>query len=336
MSSDELIKFIINIFCQYYKYNIEEFKIKDSEKNLWGLSKVIDNKTEYVVFLDENNFENLDTSFLYNKNMIRDVEIIKVLVIDRNKEKGINWHILVERSNNEIVVVDKFSDKVLYYTPNINLFLNRMEGILEYRRKLKEEKVNRKINKMDMGTITTILIITNVIMYIFTAFLSGNPFDANVYVLIKLGAKENSLISQGEYYRFITAMFLHGGLVHLGFNMYALRALGPTVEKVFGKVRYIAIYFLGGIISVISSYIFSQEISIGASGAIFALLGAILVLAIKSKDRVGNGMVKNILSVIAMNIFIGFSLSNIDNYAHLGGLIGGILIAAMLKSKDSL
>lgn len=333
MGSDELIKFTINIFCQYYKYNIEEFNTKNSDKTLWGLSKVVDNKAEYIVFLDEDSFDNLDTNSLYDKNIIRDVEIIKVLVIDKNKSGESNWHLLAQQSNDEIVVLDKSSDRVLYSTPNISLFSNRMEGILEYRRKQKEERISRNINKINIGTITTVLIIINVIMYVFTAFLSGSVFDANVYVLIKLGAKENSLISQGEYYRFITAMFLHGGLVHLGFNMYALRALGPTVEKAFGKVKYVFIYFLGGIISVITSFLFSQEISIGASGAIFALLGAILVLAIKKRDRIGNGMVKNILSVIAMNIFIGFSLSNIDNYAHLGGLFGGILVASALKGE---
>jgi rhomboid protease GluP len=172
-------------------------------------------------------------------------------------------------------------------------------------------------------------------MYILTAFLSGSIFNADVYALIALGAKQNTLIVQGEYYRFITAMFLHGGIIHLGFNMYALKAIGPTIEKAFGKIKYLLIYFLGGAISVIASFVFSEEVSIGASGAIFALLGSTLILALRMKDKLGKEMVRNILSVIAINIFIGFSMPNIDNFAHIGGLVGGIAVTSLLKNNDS-
>lgn len=181
--------------------------------------------------------------------------------------------------------------------------------------------------------ITIALISVNVIMYIITAILSGDIMDSDIRVLIFLGAKVNELICSGEYYRLITAMFLHGGLMHLLLNMYALNALGPFVEKVYGSAKYVIIYFVAGIVSSIFSYMFSEGISIGASGAIFGLFGAVLIFSLKMKDRVGKGMLKNIVSVIGINIFIGISIPNIDNLAHLGGLVGGILISLMFKNK---
>ncbi len=188
-------------------------------------------------------------------------------------------------------------------------------------------------NEDKKSIITIALISVNVIMYIITAILSGDIIDSDIRALIFLGAKVNELISSGEYYRLITAMFLHGGVIHLLLNMYALNALGPFVEKVYGSAKYVIIYFVAGIVSSIFSYMFSEGVSIGASGAIFGLFGAVLIFSLKMKDRVGKGMLKNIISVIGINIFIGISIPNIDNLAHLGGLIGGILISLMFKNK---
>lgn len=188
-------------------------------------------------------------------------------------------------------------------------------------------------NEDKKSIITIALISVNVIMYIITAILSGDIIDSDIRALIFLGAKVNELISSGEYYRLITAMFLHGGMMHLLLNMYALNALGPFVEKVYGSTKYVIIYFVAGIVSSIFSYMFSEGVSIGASGAIFGLFGAVLIFSLKMKDRVGKGMLKNIISVIGINIFIGISIPNIDNLAHLGGLIGGILISLMFKNK---
>jgi rhomboid protease GluP len=175
--------------------------------------------------------------------------------------------------------------------------------------------------------ITYVLITINVLVYILTAYLSRNIVDSNINVLILLGAKVNSLIANGQYYRLVTAMFLHGGIVHVSLNMYALYSIGPLVENVYGKGKYIVIYFLSGILSSLASFMFSNSISIGASGAIFGLLGAALIFAIKMKNRIGRGFINNIITVIGINLVIGFSIPNIDNFAHLGGLLGGIVIS---------
>lgn len=333
MDSQGLVKFIINIFCQYYKYNIEEFESKNSKLSFWGLSKVTEEKKEYIVFLDESNFYNVGENLLKLDEMVEKVEIRKVLIINKKYREESKWHLLAESYNGEIVVIDELAGRVVYHTPLSELLARQLEGALRYKQEVNKEKQNKQ--NTEIGIITTMLIIANIIMYILTAFLSGSIFNADVYALIALGAKQNTLILQGEYYRFITAMFLHGGIIHLGFNMYALKAIGPTIEKAFGKIKYLLIYFLGGAISVIASFVFSEEVSIGASGAIFALLGSTLILALRMKDKLGKEMVRNILSVIAINIFIGFSMPNIDNFAHIGGLVGGIAVTSLLKNNDS-
>lgn len=179
--------------------------------------------------------------------------------------------------------------------------------------------------------ITYIIIGINILIYVLTAFLSKNIMNSNIYVLVYLGAKVNELIASGEYYRLITCMFLHGGLIHLALNMYSLYVIGPLVERVYGRVKYISIYFIAGIISSLFSYIFSSGISIGASGAIFGLLGATLVFAITIRKTVGKDFYNNILQVMVVNLIIGFSIPNIDNYGHIGGIVGGIIMAKIFQ-----
>lgn len=328
MGREDLKKFIINMLCQHYDYNIEEFPSMEGKDTYWGLSKVTGQSKEYIVFMDEKNFHNLDTSFLYDDY---NNEVIKVLFIDKESRNDSKWYILAEDDEHfsrEVIVIDEYTNKVLYNSMKAGLVAAQIDSIIRYRQEVKNEK---KKNKLSIITVS--LIAANVIMYIITAFLSGNILDSNINALIYLGAKENSLIASGQYYRLITAMFLHGGIVHLVLNMYSLKAIGPLVEKVYGKAKYIAIYFIGGIVSSMFSYKFSDGVSIGASGAIFALLGATLVFAMKMRDRIGKGMVINILSVIGINIFIGIAIPNIDNFGHLGGLIGGFIVSLLISNN---
>ncbi len=170
-------------------------------------------------------------------------------------------------------------------------------------------------------------------MYLITAFLSGSIFTSDIRVLIFLGAKVNSFINNGEYYRLITAMFLHGGLIHLALNMYALNSIGPLVEIYFGKVKYLIIYFISGILSSYFSYLFSSSVSIGASGAIFGTLGATLIIAYKNRKKGGKEFLNNIISVIVINLILGFSIPNVDNFGHIGGLIGGVIVTLLLMNR---
>ncbi|WCM71229.1 rhomboid family intramembrane serine protease [Clostridium perfringens] len=154
-----------------------------------------------------------------------------------------------------------------------------------------------------------------------------NIVEMNPQILYWMGAKHNNaIIFHGEYYRLVTSMFLHGGIVHLLFNMYALYILGDFIERIYGAKKYLAIYFVSGIVASIFSLYFSPVMGVGASGAIFGLLGAALVFAYNEKDRIGKALVTNIIVIILLNVFIGLSMSNIDISAHFGGFIAGAIL----------
>ena len=154
--------------------------------------------------------------------------------------------------------------------------------------------------------------------------------DILTNVLTKYGAKVNSLILAGQYWRFITPIFLHANLLHVGLNMLNFFVLGIFLERLVGHLRFLLIYLVTGVISIITSFYFApQEISVGASGAIFGLVGAysIFVLAHRKALRAsGIPALLWLVFIIGANLSIGFFIANTDNYAHLGGLLSGCLL----------
>jgi rhomboid protease GluP len=120
--------------------------------------------------------------------------------------------------------------------------------------------------------------------------------------------------------------------------MYSLYILGSQLEPIFSKVKYIILYIISGLAaSILSNILLPETVSIGASGAIFGLLGALLVFVIKNKDKINKGALSNLVMVIGINLFIGATTPSIDNYAHVGGLVMGILIGIMfLINKETI
>ena len=152
----------------------------------------------------------------------------------------------------------------------------------------------------------------------------------NARVLVFFGAKVNILVAQGQVWRLFTAMFIHIGIIHLLFNLYALNALGPLVEGFFGPRRFLWIYVLGGIWGSVASFARSDALSAGASGAIFALVGAATVYFLRYRENFGErgrAIVQNMFVVIGINLVFGLSMPGIDNWGHIGGLIGGAAVA---------
>jgi rhomboid protease GluP len=185
-------------------------------------------------------------------------------------------------------------------------------------------------NKPGKPYITYLIISLNIIMFIITS-LAGGLKDPSV--LTKYGAKINSLIIQGEYWRLLSCTFLHNGIAHIVFNMYGLLGLGTLVEKIYGRGKFIFVYFIAAISGSILSFIFSIYPSVGASGAIFGLFGALLYFGQKHPKLFSTSFGANIIAVLLLNLFIGFTSTGIDNYAHLGGLIGGYLSANIVGQR---
>ncbi|KAJ1419954.1 Rhomboid-like superfamily [Sesbania bispinosa] len=165
---------------------------------------------------------------------------------------------------------------------------------------------------------TNILLAANVLFYIAQLATQGK--------LLLWGAKINSLIDKGQLWRLATSSFLHANIGHLMINCYSLNSVGPTVESFSGPRRYLAVYFVSAIASSAMSYWFCRMPAVGASGAIFGLVGSVAVFVLRHKDLVGGGKedLQHIAHVIALNMAIGILSNGIDNWGHLGGLIGGI------------
>lgn len=175
--------------------------------------------------------------------------------------------------------------------------------------------------------------ITYVILYInlfIFLLLEINGGSTNTDTLLQFGAKYNPAIVAGEWWRIVTSMFLHIGLIHLMMNMLALYYLGTVVERIFGSKRFTIIYFLAGLAGGLTSFAFNFSIAAGASGALFGLFGALLFFGTIYKDLFRQTMGKNLIIILLINIVFGFIVPQIDMGAHLGGLIGGYIASAIV------
>ena len=176
------------------------------------------------------------------------------------------------------------------------------------------------------------LILLNLVFFL-TTLLSGG-FSINI--LLRLGAKYGPLIVSGEWQRLLLCMFLHGSIWHLFFNMYALYNLGRLAEGVYGAKKFFIIYIItgmgGSLLSLVMNY---ANVSVGASGAIFGLAGALFASGLKYRNTSLNRMAINLLPFILINLLFGFVTPVVDNGAHIGGLISGMLLGYLVSPGES-
>jgi len=170
----------------------------------------------------------------------------------------------------------------------------------------------------------------NIIVFVAETLLGGSE---SYQTLVTLGAKVNALIVMGQYWRLVTPMFLHIGLAHILVNSYALYVLGPDVETTYGRARFLAIYFLSGVSGNVVSFAFTPNLSAGASTAIFGLVGTQLAFFYRQRKALGSfgqARLMNILGVVAINLVFGVVTRGVDNFGHLGGIIGGVALGWLL------
>jgi rhomboid protease GluP len=197
----------------------------------------------------------------------------------------------------------------------------KYEVLTEWRREQEEE---RRIFEYGKPLFTRLLIVVQVVMFLILEW-SGGSTDPSV--LIRYGAKFNPLIEMGEWWRFLTPMFLHIGFLHLLTNTFALYYLGITVERLYGSLRFLLIYATAGFFGTLASFLFTPSISAGASGAIFGLFGALLYFGTVYRHLFFRTMGMNVISLIVVNLLFGLLVPGIDNAGHIGGLVGGFLAA---------
>jgi rhomboid protease GluP len=182
--------------------------------------------------------------------------------------------------------------------------------------------------------LTYVLLAANVIYFAAETLLGGSTA---MQTLVQLGAQVNVLVAAGQYWRLLTAMFLHIGLAHLAFNMYALYILGRDLEGFYGSLRFAAIYFISGLAGNIVYYAAGPNaVSAGASGAVFGLIGAEIAFLASNRSLFGSFRKQRLLNLaflVAINLAFGFANRGINNLAHLGGLVSGLVLGFALTPR---
>ncbi len=192
-----------------------------------------------------------------------------------------------------------------------------------------------------LGTWSGRIILINAAVFIYTCLRTRSIFLPDTETLLGIGAKDPVALAKGEYWRFVTPMFIHIGVLHFAVNSYMLYAIGYQIERILGGAWYVAVYLAAGMAGNIASAVFSMNLSAGASGAIFGLLGAGFFL----ERTIGKRMMevtgkrpqnRAYAMTVAINLAFGFMVPFIDNSAHLGGLVTGTLMTiAMINIRPN-
>lgn len=342
-SDDLTIMSLINYFITEKNYN--PMIIHGINDEIWLENLNEEYKIVRIVSHHIHNKEQLDFDKFKLSRVVKQVKKktlsfkVKVLNIytDLEDEKLL--------SNDDVMINNKEdinNPKLTNAFPNIVEKTKRDEEGLEYFIKVTDNinkqnesksKIAEKIFSFKKPIITYSIIFICVLVFILM-YVLGNGSTDN-YTLLLFGANLDALTKNGDYYRLFTSMFLHIGIMHLLCNMYSLYIIGKEVENVFGKWKYLVIYILSGIAGSILSLAFNHNtICAGASGAIFGLLGALLYFGYYYRPYLGATLTRSIIPVIAINLIIGFLDSGIDNSAHIGGLVGGLLVAMAVGVPD--
>ena len=330
--TDEITMRLVHYFVT--KENYQPIIVNGLDNEIWleNLDKefgVIRINANYIHNKEQLDFDNFKASTVI-KQIKRKTLSLKMdyltILLDVNEDVE-----LTDEKHNKILKIDEMTDinkNLIDLFPDIkdddissddamDFFIkvtNDINESTEERTKLYENTFGKKFI-----FVTYALIAINVILFILQllGLINSSKFGMNA-----------DYVKAGEYYRLITCAFLHGGYLHLLCNMYSLAVVGTQLETVLGKFKFVLIYILsilGG--SLLSGVINGSSImSIGASGAIFGLLGALLYFGYHYRLYLGNALIYQIIPVIVINLIIGFMPnSSIDNWAHIGGLIGGVL-----------
>lgn len=260
-----------------------------------------------------------DTDYVNNIEDTNDKRYTNIIINDEKK--------LI----NDKILNDKFKDikeNIDFDEKNFDLITKITKDISNKNKKENEKREKFMKNKKPL--FTPILILINILVFSFMYIYGNGSEDLNT--LVKFGANYIPRVLNGEYYRLITSAFLHIGVLHLVFNMYALYVSGTEIEYIYGRIKFIFIYLFSAIMGSLFTVTLSSSnvVAAGASGAIFGLFGSLLYFGYNYRGYIGNSLVSQILPVVILNLLLGFNNPNIGNAAHIGGLIGGYIISMAL------
>lgn len=315
-----IVRIVTNYIHNDEQFNFDLFKTNQIMKKIKKKTLSINLKTLSIFLnLGDNVYELKEEQYNFGN-----IDCVDVKEIDDLKK-----YQFVINAFPDITVATKFKEK------GTELFMKITRDI--NKKNQEETEQAEELFKIKKPIITYSLILINVIAFI-AMYLFGKG-STNAQTLVDFGGLVPNLIN-GHYniyelYRLVTSMFLHNGIAHLLLNMYALYILGPQLESFFGKFKFAIIYLISGIAGNLLSLLFisSDTVSVGASGAIFGLMGAMLYFGYHYRVYLGTVIKSQIIPIIILNLLFGFMLSGINNFAHIGGLVGGILISMAVGVK---
>ena len=309
----QIVRIVTNYIHNDEQLNVDIYRTKQ-------IMKRIKQKTFSMNMNALSIFINLGDNVDINKNKYKNVDLAYL-----KNFKDINKYSFIKEQFPNILEYETTEEK------GLELFMKITEDINE--KNQEEAKKAEDVFRKKLPIITYAIMIISCILYVLTTLASGNLIKIDGETLVNYGGLiKNDNIA--EFYRLVTSIFLHGDIFHLAFNMYALYILGPQLESFFGKTKFTVIYLLSGIIGNLFTMLFlgDYQVGIGASGAIFGLLGAMLYFGYHYRIYLSEVLKTQIIPLIIINLFLSM-IMGFNNIAHLGGLFGGYLAAKMVGVK---
>ena len=332
---DELVMKLVHYFVT--KENYAPILVNGVQNEVWlenldNYYKIIRINSNYIHNIEQYKLDmfkiNNVRKQISKKTLSRKMKVLNIF-IDINEEiklvDGKDIDNLIIRDDNDL-----HNERVQELFPNINeeeikdlhgidFLINVSNDINE--KTLSENEFYEKVFSPKKIVATKVLIIVNVIVFILSFILSSS----GLYDVFTNFALNKYYIKSGEIYRLLTCGFLHADIIHLLCNMYSLNIIGTQLENFIGKKKFLIVYFVSMITGSLLSCVMSNSWSVGASGAIFGLLGSLLYFGYHYRIYLGSVMKSQIIPIIILNLGIGFIIPNIDVSAHVGGLVGGLL-----------
>ncbi len=343
---DELVMKLLHYFIYFKGYN--PVIIRGLKDEIWLENLNEDYKIVRIVSSYIHNNEQLEKDLFKSKILMKDIKkktfSFKMNILSLFVNLGDNVHL--ENFNEENIKManiknEKDLNKYQFIEmsfPDINKKMDFKEKGLELFMKLTDDintknkgdaKMNEDVFSPKKPIITYTLILINVITFILANLFGFNQvmtdFAVNRYYIL-----------EGQWWRLFTGIFMHANILHLLFNCYALYIVGAQLESFLGKFKYLIVYILGGLAGSVLSIFMSDGFSVGASGAIFGLFGSLLYFGYHYRVYLDGVIKSQIIPLIVLNLLIGL-MPGIDNWAHIGGLIGGLLatMAVGVKYKST-
>ena len=345
-NKDELIMSLVHYFVteeNYTPINVQGAQNEIWLENLDGPYKIVRINSKYIHNDEQYNFDLFKMKFVIRQikkktlslkmnvlNICLDLNNIVKIDEEDKKISTINVSDIDDLKKNKLLkkVYPKIEKNNFTKTDSLMNIIHATEDI--------NNKTARENDKYEDIFKPKPIIVTKVIMFLcFAMYIATLLVNSNFNVaLILLGANNRSLVLGGQVWRLLTSAFLHGNILHLLVNMYSLWIIGSQVETYIGKWKFLVIYLLSAIMGSLFSIVFYENsISIGASGALFGLMGALLYFGYHYRLYLSNTLTSQIIPIIALNLLFGFTVPGIDNACHIGGLIGGYLSTMIVGLK---